>query len=141
MQKRQRNVSKSRSLLQKTLERATRLGAFGPLAEERYFLMELMGNQRVRDFLQASPHLRQILRRLTDSGVVASPLGAKSGLSSRETKVLMMISEGGSNKFIANALGVSEATVKYHLGNVYRKLGCGRRRDAINAARALRLVN
>ena len=139
--KRQRNVSKSRSLLQKTLERATRLGAFGPLAEERYFLMELVGNQRVHDFLQASPHLRQILRRLTDSGVVASPLGTKSGLSRRETKVLMMISEGGSNKFIANALGVSEATVKYHLGNVYRKLGCGRRRDAINAARALRLVN
>jgi len=139
--KRQRDPSRSRSLLQKTLERAARLGAHGPLAEERYFLAELISNQRVQDFLHTSPHIRQVLRRLTDAGLASSPAGARSGLSRRETKVLMMISEGGSNKFIAKALGVTEATVKYHLGNVYRKLGCKRRREAISAARALGLVH
>ena len=52
----------------------------------------------------------------------------KGGLSRRETKILLMICEGAANKFIANALGLSEATVKFHLGNIYRKLGCKKRR-------------
>ncbi|MDA8253210.1 MAG: LuxR C-terminal-related transcriptional regulator [Rhodospirillales bacterium] len=52
-----------------------------------------------------------------------------------------MIAEGSSNKFIAKSLGLTEATVKYHLGNTYRKLGCKRRREAISAARALGLLS
>lgn len=52
-----------------------------------------------------------------------------------------MIAEGASNKFIAHALGLSEATVKFHLGNLYRKLGCGRRREAITAAKALGVIS
>jgi DNA-binding NarL/FixJ family response regulator len=51
-----------------------------------------------------------------------------------------MICEGAANKFIANALGLSEATVKFHLGNIYRKLGCKKRQEAISAARALGFV-
>ena len=39
------------------------------------------------------------------------------------------------------AFGLTEATVKYHLGNTYRKLGCKRRREAISAARALGLLS
>ena len=52
-----------------------------------------------------------------------------------------MVSEGASNKFVAHALGLSEATVKFHLSNVYRKLGCSKRREAIIAARSLGLVS
>jgi DNA-binding CsgD family transcriptional regulator len=136
-----RDLSRSRTALLKTLERAARLGAHGPLAEERFFLVELISNRRMYDFLHTVPHIRQLMRRLGDNGLVGSPLGAKNGLSRRETKVLMMISEGGSSKLIAKSLGVTEATVKYHLGNIYRKLGCKRRREAIDAARALGLVS
>ena len=139
--RRRRDLSRSRTALLKTFEWAARLGAYGPLAEERFFLVELIGNRRTHDFLQTVPHIRPVMRRLTDNGLGVSPLGAKSGLSRRETKVLMMISEGGSSKVIAKTLGVTEATIKYHLGNVYRKLGCTRRREAINAARALGLVS
>jgi ATP/maltotriose-dependent transcriptional regulator MalT len=139
--KRQRNLSRARALLQKVFEEAARLGAIAPLAEERMFLSELVEQQRIGEYLEISAPVRQVLRRLRDSGLPNSALGAQSGLSRRETKVLMMISEGSSNKFIANALGLSEATVKFHLGNAYRKLGCTRRREAISAARALGLVN
>lgn len=138
--KRQRNLSRARSLLQKAFEEAARLDAIAPLAEERLFLSELIEHQRISDYLDASMPVRQVLRRLRDNGLPNSALGAQSGLSRRETKVLLMISEGASNKFIANALGLSEATVKFHLGNVYRKLGCSRRREAISAARALGLI-
>ncbi|MDC9826293.1 LuxR C-terminal-related transcriptional regulator [Devosia sp. ZB163] len=139
--KRQRNLSRARALLQKVFEEAARLGAIAPLAEERVFLSELIEQQRIGEYLEISAPVRQVLRRLRDGGLPNSALGAQNGLSRRETKVLMMISEGSSNKFIANALGLSEATVKFHLSNAYRKLGCKRRREAISAARALGLVS
>jgi ATP/maltotriose-dependent transcriptional regulator MalT len=135
--KRQRNLSKARAILQKTFEDAARLGAIAPLAEERVFLRELIEHQLIGQFLDTSGPVRQVLRRLRDNGLPNSSLGVQNGLSRRETRVLLMISEGASNKFIANALGLSEATVKFHLGNLYRKLGCKKRREAISAARAL----
>lgn len=138
--KRQRNLSRARALLQRVFEEAARLGAIAPLAEERVFLSELVEQQRIGEYLEISAPVRQVLRRLRDGGLPNSALGAQNGLSRRETKVLMMISEGSSNKFIANALGLSEATIKFHLSNAYRKLGCKRRREAISAARALGLV-
>ncbi len=141
LHRRRRDFSRSRTELLRTLERAARHGVHGPLAEERFFLNELIGNRQIHDFLHTVPHVRQVMRRLADHGIVGSPLGTKNGLSRRETKVLMMISEGSSSKLIANALGVTEATVKYHLGNIYRKLGCKRRREAIHAARALGLIS
>lgn len=138
--KRQRNPTKARAVLQKTFEYAAHLGSLAPLIEEKFFLTELIGNQRIGDFLLTSGPIRQVLRRLGDIGLPNSALGVKNGLSRREIKILLMICEGGSNKFIANALGLSEATVKFHLGNVYRKLGCKKRGEAISAARALGLV-
>lgn len=139
--KRQRNLSRARAMLQKVFEEAARLGAIAPLAEERVFLSELVEQQRIGEYLEISAPVRQVLRRLRDGGLPNSALGAQNGLSRRETKVLVMISEGSSNKFIANALGLSEATVKFHLTNAYRKLGCTRRREAISAVRALGLVS
>jgi len=140
VEKRLRNLTKSRSVLNKTFETAARLGAIGALAEERFFLSELVENRRISEFLDASVSAKQILKKLRDTGLTARGSGKAAGLSRRETKILLMIAEGAANKFIANTLGLSEATVKFHLGNVYRKLGCKKRREAIAAARALGLV-
>lgn len=139
--RRRRNLTSARSMLQKAFEKAARLGTIAPLSEERVFLRELTADSRISDFLQTAPTAQQILRRLRDIGLPNTTLGAKSGLTRRETRLLLMIAEGASNKFIAHALGLSEATVKFHLGNLYRKLGCGRRRDAIGAAKALGLIS
>lgn len=138
--KRQLDLTRARAILVKVFEQAARLDAVAPLAEERVFLAELIEHQRIGQYLEANHDARQMLRRLRDTGLPNSELGVQSGLSRRETKVLLMIAEGSSNKFIAHALGLSEATVKFHLSNVYRKLGCARRREAIVAARALGLV-
>jgi DNA-binding CsgD family transcriptional regulator len=50
-------------------------------------------------------------------------------LSPRETVVARLASEGGSNREIAEALGVSLRTVESQLGSVYRKLGIGGRNE------------
>ncbi len=48
--------------------------------------------------------------------------GALDGLTTRERDVLALIAEGRSNKRIALELGISEKTVKTHVGHVLAKL-------------------
>ncbi len=62
-------------------------------------------------------------------------------LSGREKEMLQSLFNGISNREIAGRLFVSENTVKFHLKNIYSKLGVGNRLQAINAARALRLID
>jgi DNA-binding NarL/FixJ family response regulator len=51
-------------------------------------------------------------------------------LSPRELEVLEAVANGLSNREIASKLWVSEPTVKFHLTNVYRKLGVTNRTQA-----------
>lgn len=51
------------------------------------------------------------------------PVALGRPLSARETEVASLISSGRSNKEIADALGISEPTVKKHVGNILGKLG------------------
>ena len=57
-------------------------------------------------------------------------------LTPSEFGVLSQLAQSTSNKAMARQLGVSERTIKFHLGNVYRKLGVKTRRDAIKIASA-----
>jgi DNA-binding CsgD family transcriptional regulator len=138
--KRNQDLTRARALLLRIFEDAARLGSIAPLAEEMVFLTELMDNKRISEFLSASSSARQVIRKLRDSGHLGAASGIRSELSRRENKILVMISEGAANKSIAGMLGVSEATVKFHLGNVYRKLGCRSRQEAISTARAAGIV-
>ena len=56
--------------------------------------------------------------------------GAEAGLSARETDVLRLLSRGATNRQIAEALEISENTVKAHLKGVLRKLGVANRVEA-----------
>lgn len=49
--------------------------------------------------------------------------GVVAGLSPRETEVLRLVAQGLANKQIARALGITERTVKAHLGRVFREIG------------------
>jgi LuxR family maltose regulon positive regulatory protein len=51
--------------------------------------------------------------------------------SLRELEVLRELQQGASNKEIARALALSEATVKFHLKNIFGKLGVSRRGMAV----------
>lgn len=46
----------------------------------------------------------------------------EKGLSYREAEVAEYVTKGLSNKDVANALFVTEKTVKFHLTNIYKKL-------------------
>ncbi|MGN6610557.1 MAG: response regulator [Angustibacter sp.] len=57
------------------------------------------------------------------------------GLSDRETQVLRLVAQGLANKQIGRALGISERTVKAHLGRVFRQIGVADRTSAALWAR------
>jgi len=61
-------------------------------------------------------------------------------LTPRELSTLRLMADGKSNKEIANALGISERTVKTHLGHLFEKLGVTSRTEAVKVATRRGLV-
>ena len=53
------------------------------------------------------------------------------GLTPREHEVLTLLADGLPNRDIAARLGVSEHTVKFHLGAIFGKLGASTRTEAV----------
>ena len=81
--------------------------------------------------------LRQILE-----GTVYHTLGLTdddepargTGLTDRELAILKAVARGLSNQAIGKELWVTEQTVKFHLTNIYRKLGVANRTEAARHA-------
>jgi len=55
-------------------------------------------------------------------------------LTPRELEILRLVAGGASNGSIARQLWVTEQTIKFHLSNVYRKLGVANRTEASHYA-------
>jgi len=64
----------------------------------------------------------------------AAGAAKSAGLTGRETVILGALARGLSNEQIAKELWVAEQTVKFHLTNVYRKLGVSNRTEAARYA-------
>ncbi len=92
------------------------------------------------------------LRAVLDGGICAPPLPERrskaeeqdreqarrlSTLTPQQLKVLVMLAEGQSNKYIAAHLAITEATVKAHITGILRKLGIERRTQAAVLAQRL----
>jgi DNA-binding NarL/FixJ family response regulator len=83
------------------------------------------------------------IRQIVDGSVIHRPLAAlegaapstrTGGLSQKEIAVLVELCHGHTNKQIAARLWLSEQTVKFHLRNIYRKLGIKSRTEALRYA-------
>ena len=72
--------------------------------------------------------------RGTGAGAPAAAPAAGAGLSDRELDILRLVAEGLSNADIASRLFVTGQTVKFHLSNIYRKLGVANRTEATRFA-------
>lgn len=58
----------------------------------------------------------------------------------RQLEVLELMAQGRTNKQISTILAISEATVKYHVGILFRSLNVKNRTACINAALPLNLI-
>jgi LuxR family maltose regulon positive regulatory protein len=62
-------------------------------------------------------------------------------LTRREIKILKQLQSSLSNRELADALFITEGTVKWHLKNIYSKLGVASRVAAISAGRETGLLS
>jgi len=70
--------------------------------------------------------------QLYGDGETATP--NDSGLTERELEMLRAVAKGLSNQAIGKQFWVTEQTVKFHLTNIYRKLGVANRTEATRYA-------
>ena len=62
------------------------------------------------------------------------------GLTDRELEVLVLLGEGLTNQQSAQKLSISQSTLKYHMTNIYRKLGVQTRSEALVLAAKNNLI-
>ena len=109
-----------------------------------------------RSFIDEGPAMTELLRRAVrhrgasgyapdEVRFMADILFAINGdaglLSPREREILTELAKGQTNKMIARALEMSEPTVKFHLKNVYGKLGVNNRALAVALAEQCALID
>ncbi|WP_176709986.1 response regulator transcription factor [Streptomyces sp. Wb2n-11] len=73
-------------------------------------------------------------RQAADPSPSEETLAAREALALltvRERQILVLISQGNSNRRVAKALGISEKTVKNHLSAVFMKVGASDRTQAV----------
>ncbi len=73
----------------------------------------------------------RLLQRLRAAGEAAA---RPEPLTPREIEVLRLLVEGLTNKAIAARLGISDHTVKFHIGAIMGKLGASSRTEAVTMA-------
>lgn len=106
-------------------------GAKGYLAETASETEIRMALEVVLDGSVWAP--RKVLAKLLEGGSAPSTSATPSGdsivkrMTAREREVLELLMDGRSNRAIAEALGIDEATVKAHLGRMLRKTGAHNR--------------
>ena len=113
----------------------------------------------VEDRRRLHEHVRRAgwrtVERIDDADVVLGPAvewpaatGPDDGderpvesLTAREREVLVLLADGVGNRDIAQSLGISEHTVKFHLGAIFGKLGASTRTEAVRRALRLGLID
>jgi len=107
----------------------------------------------IREDLLAAVHARLARAEAVDARVQSAaaeggfnpdfsshePLRVALGITAREAEVLLWVSQGKSNSDIGTILGMSEKTVKQHLGSVFQKIGVEGRNAA--TVRALEILS
>jgi DNA-binding CsgD family transcriptional regulator len=84
-----------------------------------------------------------VLKEVTTPGAPFTVNEAKRtelGITHREIEILELISKGLSNREIADALFVSENTIKTHSSNLFLKLNAKRRTQAVQIAKETGLL-
>jgi two-component system NarL family response regulator len=88
----------------------------------------------IRDLLAGKSYLAPAAAAKLAEGVT------RVQLTPRELASLRLMADGKSNKEIANELGISDRTVKTHLGHLFEKLGVTSRTEAVKIATRRGLV-
>ena len=94
------------------------------------------GEYPINDSVSANPAIAdRVIRQfqeIASMGLVKEKVAAP--LTHREIQILGFIANGGTNKQVANMLGISEQTIKNHVSAILRKLNANDRAHAVALA-------
>ncbi|MBP2330530.1 DNA-binding NarL/FixJ family response regulator [Kibdelosporangium banguiense] len=114
--------------------RAIAAGAIG-------YLLKDTPRRELLDAIRAAAAGNSVLTPSVATKLVRQQHSSRPELSTRECQVLVLVAEGATNKDIAEALGVSQATVKTYLTRIFTKLDVADRTAAVTAALAQQLIS
>ncbi len=115
---------------QELVEKAFRAGAIS-------YLMKDVHSDKLAETIREAKRGRSTIDSAAAQALVAStaeeiPKGEI--LTPREREILVMLTEGKTNKDIANQLSLSEGTVRFHVSNILSKMGVNNRTEAVSLA-------
>jgi len=94
------------------------------------------GEYPINDSVSANPVIADRVikqfQEIASMGLVQEKIA--SPLTQRELQILSCIANGGTNKQVANMLGISEQTIKNHVSAILRKLNANDRAHAVALA-------
>jgi len=113
---------------------ALRSGAHGYLLKSlnAHDFLEILGGLERGEAAVGRATTARLIKGLCDQA--APQAEPPNKLTEREIEILQLIAVGRTNKAVAQALFVSENTVKYHLKNILQKLGVENRTEAVTSA-------
>jgi len=101
-------------------------GATGYVLKDEALETIVMGVRRAaRGEMWLSPRVAAKVTRRATGGEEEVPL------TERELEVLRLMARGWGNRRIGKEVGIAERTVKFHVGNIYLKLGVSSRIEAV----------
>ena len=138
------NSDKAFALFQSVLEEAWARGYRRLFLDEALWLLPLWEAWSQAEPLQAqgwsglAEGLREQCRRLA---VDPEAFEENQDISHREREILRFVAAGLSNRDIAQAVHLSEATIKWHLHNLFAKLGVRSRTQAVLKGKSMGLLS
>lgn len=115
---------------------ALRRGAIGFFLKDQLSADELQ--RAVKSVQQGETVLGSGVSKLIAKSLHQTP---QEQLSDRELDVVRFLARGFANKEIAKELFISESTVKFHVHNICKKLGCTKRAQVVHFANNAGLLN
>ena len=138
------NSEKAFALFRSTLEEAWASGYRRLFLDDALWLLPLWDAWRAAEPRRAgtwqgvAEMLREQCRRLA---VDPDTFEENQDVSHREREILRFVAAGLSNRDIAQAVHLSEATIKWHLHNLFAKLGVRSRTQAVLKGKSLGLLS
>jgi LuxR family maltose regulon positive regulatory protein len=145
----QHKINQALQVMKEAVRLATPERFFRPFLEDGAICTPMLSLALETENLSgdAQAFIRQLLRFAgccgTDPQISQAEIAALStsaSISPREQEVLRLMSLGYSNCELAQRLSISEATVKTHLSNIYKKLNVNSRVQAVTCAKELKLI-
>lgn len=136
VERRQARIGNARRFLAETLVACDGRKCLAPILEERPLVIALLDDPRMAGSALCGIPVPRKLRR----GIGNRTQSKTADLTRQEMRALLLLGEGCSNKEIAHQMRISLPTAKFHLKNLYRKLGADDRRMALHIARERALL-